>query len=280
MRTIYGMRNLGVVAAVFGMLLAAPGVRGELPGLPAPATQPAAGGASALAAAVRPGTQRPAEVAQSTPVRGSLFGQGVAAGAAMAAGSLEGEARVSVVNLIAVAPQQPRHFRKNDILTVIVREDSDSSTTGQGNSTKTQAFDLAVEQFLQLALSKSGVPTVGTVNSPSSLPEVKFKYNNDTKSDASQSRTDSFSARISATVVDVKPNGTMVVEAVKQITVDKEVQTFKLTGACRVEDIGVDNTVLSTQLANLTISKHTSGMVRDGTKRGWLNQLIDNISPF
>ena len=72
----------------------------------------------------------------------------------------------------------------------------------------------------------------------------------------------------------------MVVEAVKQITVDKEVQTFKLTGACRVEDIGVDNTVLSTQLANLTISKQTSGMVRDGTKRGWLNQLIDNISPF
>jgi flagellar L-ring protein precursor FlgH len=80
--------------------------------------------------------------------------------------------------------------------------------------------------------------------------------------------------------VDVKPNGTMVVEAVKQITVDKEVQTFKLTGVCRGEDIGVDNSLLSTQLANLSISKQTSGMVHDGTKRGWLNRLIDQISPF
>ena len=80
--------------------------------------------------------------------------------------------------------------------------------------------------------------------------------------------------------MDVKPNGTMVVEATAHITVDKEEQLFRLSGVCRVEDLTVDNTILSTQLADLTISKQTRGEVRDGTKRGWLNQFIDKVSPF
>ena len=131
-----------------------------------------------------------------------------------------------------------------------------------------------------MGLSGSGVPTVGVVGSPNKLPEIKFKYNNDRQSDAEQQRQDSLSARISATVLDVKPNGTMVIEAVKVITVDKEEQTFKLTGLCRVEDITPDNTILSTQLANLNLSKQTKGEVRDGTRTGWLNRFWDHITPF
>jgi flagellar basal body L-ring protein FlgH len=41
-----------------------------------------------------------------------------------------------------------------------------------------------------------------------------------------------------------------------------------------------DNTILSTQMANLTLNKQTAGTVKDGTKRGWLNSIIDTISPF
>jgi len=275
----YGMMAGALALAMFAVSPA----RAQLPGMPAQGDTNGSkteNGGTGGNAAVRPGDERPVEVAQSLPVRGSLFKQGAVASAAVAAATPAGGAPVSAVNLIAVAPTQARKYHKNDIVTIVVREDSDSSTNGQGNSKKTQDFDLAIKQFLQLALSNSGIPTVSTVGNPSTLPEIKFSYNNDAKSDASQSRQDTFSARISATVVDVKPNGTMVVEAVKQITVDKEIQTFKLTGVCRGEDIGVDNALLSTQLANLTISKQTSGMVHDGTKRGWLNRLIDQISPF
>jgi len=192
----------------------------------------------------------------------------------------EGEVRGAGVSFIAVASPKPKRYQKNDVLTVVISEISDAETNSQGNSKKTQDFDLAIQQFLQLALSKSGVPTVGTVGNPSSLPEVKFNFNNDRQSQASQQRTDTFTARVSATVVDVKPNGTMVIEAVKQILVDKEVQVFKLSGICRVEDVGVDNTILSTQLANLTVSKQTSGEVRDGTRSGWLNSWWDKVNPF
>jgi flagellar L-ring protein precursor FlgH len=58
------------------------------------------------------------------------------------------------------------------------------------------------------------------------------------------------------------------------------VQHYTLTGVCRAEDIAADNTILSTQMANLTLNRKTKGEVRDGTRRGWLNSIIDNLSPF
>ena len=66
----------------------------------------------------------------------------------------------------------------------------------------------------------------------------------------------------------------------RRLTVDREVQTFRLSGICRADDITPDNTVLSTQLAGLTLSKQTKGEVHDGVKSGWLNGLIDKVNPF
>lgn len=224
--------------------------------------------------------QRPAVITQQLPVRGSLFAQGTAAAAPMTAGGQPLAGPEPVISMIAVTPPPPKKFRKNDLVTIIIREDSDASTSGKGDAKKTQDFDFGLDQFLQLGLSASGVPTLGSTQDSSTMPKIKFKYENDRKADASQERQDSFSARLSATVVDVKPNGTLVVEAVKQITIDKEEQIFKLSGICRAEDISVDNTLLSTQLADLSLSKQTKGEVRDNVRRGWLNKFIDQFSPF
>jgi flagellar L-ring protein precursor FlgH len=228
---------------------------------------------------LRPGESAPTyTIAPTGPVRGSLFKQGAEAPVPVNAEGMP--IGGTPMSYIAVEPAKPRKFKKNDVVTIIVREDSSSSTTGKGDSKKQQSFDVALQQFIQLALSRSGIPTVGTVGNPSNLPEVKFNYNNDRQSQATQERTDSASLRISGTVVDVKPNGTLVVEAIKNITMDRETQHYTLSGICRAEDISGDNTVLSTQMANLKLNKQTSGEVREGTRRGWLNSIIDKISPF
>jgi flagellar L-ring protein precursor FlgH len=236
-------------------------------------------GGVAGAGDVRPGEKTPVyTVAPTGPIRGSLFKQGAETPPQVdAEGMPMGGAPVSFT---AVEPTKPHKYQKNDIVTVIVREDASSTTTGDATSKKEQDFDTALQQFIQLALSQSGVPTVGTVGNPSNLPEVKFKYQNDRQNDASQARTDSASLRISGTIVDVKPNGTLVIEAMKNIAMDQEVQHYTLTGVCRAEDIAADNTILSTQMANLTLNRKTKGEVRDGTRRGWLNSIIDNLSPF
>ena len=275
-------RELFTAALALG-LLSVPAF-GQLPGLPAPAAPVSAGAANGGSASdeARPGPAKPAMVSPIAPVRGSLFRQGAEALAQPPSigGDSENAPRGPAVSFLAVEQAKPKHYKKNDIVTVIVEENSDSTSDGTGNSKKTQAFDLALQQFLQVAISQSGVPTVGSVGNPSNLPEIKFNYNNDRQATAEQDRSDTFSARISAMVVDVKPNGTMVVQATKQIAIDKEQQTFTLSGTCRVEDIQVDNTILSNQLADLRLSKMTKGSVHDGTKSGWLSGFIDKFSPF
>jgi flagellar L-ring protein FlgH len=81
-------------------------------------------------------------------------------------------------------------------------------------------------------------------------------------------------------VVDVKPNGTMVLQARKRIKTDEEEQSFVLTGICRVDDVAADNSILSTQLFDLELQKNHKGDVRNATRRGILGKLLDAIGSF
>ncbi len=93
-------------------------------------------------------------------------------------------------------------------------------------------------------------------------------------------RDDTFVGRITAEVIDVKPNGTLTLEAKEDIKTDEEDQKVSLIGTCRVEDITPDNSILSNQLYNLSLSKQHKGAVKDTTERGIFTRLLDSINPF
>lgn len=234
------------------------------------------------AVAVLPGVPAPKVAAPliCPPVRGSLFRASLNATPPVLISDNESpHSAITSISLIAVPTQQPRKIQKHDLIQVVISESSSASSTSTADSKKTQDFDIALQQFLELNRFGGNVG-LGNVSSPGKLPEVKFKFNNDTKANADAARNDQFSGRIEAEVMDVKPNGTLVVEATKHIRTDKEEQTFRLTGICRAADITADNTVLSTQLADLKLAKDTKGDVHNGTKRGWMNRVFDTLSPF
>jgi len=262
------------LVSLLGIAAAVPALAAGLPGLPAAAPP------EPTEQSIRPTdkVEKPAVVSPTGAMRGSLFKQGAMTPVAVGP---DGEQVGAIpVSFTSVNPPKPKKFQKNDIITVIVAVNSSSATSSQANSEKKQDFDMAIQQFLQLATSASGVPTVGVVGQPSKLPEVKFKYDNNRQNQADQQRTDTVTDRFAAIVVDVKPNGTMVLEATQQVSMDKEVLRYKMSGICRADAITPDNTILSTQLANLNLSKQTTGEVRDGVRRGWLNSVIDKFSPF
>jgi flagellar L-ring protein precursor FlgH len=86
--------------------------------------------------------------------------------------------------------------------------------------------------------------------------------------------------RLGAEVVDVRPNGTMVVMARRHIQFDAEEVNITLTGVCRVQDVDAANAILSTDLHDLDFNKQTKGAVHDTTRRGLLERLLDFLSPF
>ncbi|MBC7783058.1 MAG: flagellar basal body L-ring protein FlgH [Burkholderiales bacterium] len=184
--------------------------------------------------------------------------------------------RPADVNVFAVPTPKPKTLQKHDLLTIIVREESQFTSEGATDSKKEAGFDAKLEQVPKFNLANFAFQNaIGTVT-----PQLKMTGTRDYSGEATVDRKDSLSARVEAEVVDVKPNGTLVIQARKRIVTDDEEQLFILTGICRVQDITPDNSVLSTQLFDLDVRKTHSGAVRDGTKRGWIPRAIDWLNPF
>lgn len=175
---------------------------------------------------------------------------------------------------ITARPAPAPSFKVNDLVTVIVREtakyeaDADLKSDSKYDvKSELEAFVKPFEGGLGAAVFRRGKPNI--------------EYNYQTKSDnkADTSREDKYTTRITAKIIDVKPNGLLVLEARGKFKHDEEIVRVTLTGTCRKEDVTADNSVLSTQLADKQIEVTTEGAVRDGTRRGWIRRLVDAVKP-
>lgn len=85
---------------------------------------------------------------------------------------------------------------------------------------------------------------------------------------AGQSTTNSsLSTTFGAEVVDVLPNGMLVVQATRQLTFSQQTQLIKLRGLVRPEDVSAQNQVLSTAMTDLELEVTGKGIVNDSTYR-------------
>jgi flagellar L-ring protein precursor FlgH len=182
----------------------------------------------------------------------------------------------SQVSFFAVPEPQPKTLKVHDLVQIIVQEQSAISSKGTNNMSRDSELDAKVNNFVKLDLSKLKLQGL----QPSISPEINLSGIRSFQGQGDVERSDSFTARITAEVVDVKPNGTCVLQARTRIKTDEEEQQFILTGTCRVEDITADDTVTSTQLFDLDLQKNHKGDVRQATKRGSLGKLLDVLNPF
>lgn len=176
-----------------------------------------------------------------------------------------------------VAEPEPKSLKKHDLVTIIIREESEVTAKSKNEYNKSDALDAKVDAMIKLMSSHPYVSGGGT-STPA--PEIKMSGSRDFSGEGKANRTDSFTTRITAEVIDVKPNNTLVLQATKRIKNDDEVQNIVLTGVCRVEDISPDNSVLSTQLYDMSLDKQNTGAVRDASKQGWFGKAFDFVNPF
>jgi flagellar L-ring protein precursor FlgH len=186
------------------------------------------------------------------------------------------QAQLNGVSYFAVPVPEPKVLKKHDLVTIIVREETDFSATGTSDLKKQMELDAKIEQFVRLSLEEFALKnTIGA-----DQPEIKISGHNNFKGEATVDRTDTLTTRITAEVVDVKPNGTLVVQARAHTKFDEEETTMILSGTCRAEDVTADNTILSTQLHDKDVVKQHKGAVRDTTRRGLIPRLFEMIRLF
>ncbi|MFO0858231.1 MAG: flagellar basal body L-ring protein FlgH [Phycisphaerales bacterium] len=180
-------------------------------------------------------------------------------------------------SLTMVEAPKPRDFAIHDLVTIIVQEQSRQSSTAKLDTKKDASIKGKINKLpdvadlLQLMLdSTDTAPQV----------EVGADGQQSFKGDGKYERTERLTDKIQATIIDVKPNGTLVLEAKRTIAKDQEVQTMVLSGMCRREDVTGSNTILSSQLADLTVGVESTGEVKDTASKGFFTRVFEVIFNF
>jgi flagellar L-ring protein precursor FlgH len=183
------------------------------------------------------------------------------------------------VSLAAVRVAQAKKFAVNDLVTIVVNEATEADTIAYLDAKKNNNMNASVTAFPTLSWANFVQPKLGggTLGSP---PSVASTYANEFKGDSSYQRKDTFTSRITARIIDVKPNGTLVLEAHGFLRSEKETTKMVLSGICRKEDVAADNTVLSTQIYDLHLEKDHHGEMHNSTTKGVLTKFLDTLFNF
>jgi flagellar L-ring protein precursor FlgH len=179
------------------------------------------------------------------------------------------------VSLFAVKPVKPHKFSKQDKVQILVNETSLAKFEQKADNKESADVNAALKDLpnLMRILTDGTLENTGTVT-----PKIGFGNGTKYKGEGSYERTDKFTAKISAIVTDVKPNGMLVLEARETLLSDKESKSMVVSGICDPKDITNMNTVQSSQLANLVIKTEHAGDVKDAATKGWLPRIFDTIT--
>ena len=95
------------------------------------------------------------------------------------------------------------------------------------------------------------------------------------KADGSAKDSSNFSGNIAVTVVEVQPNGNMVVEGTQSIWQNKDEHKITLRGIVRRDDVTYENTVPSTKVADATVRFDGKGPLNAKQRQGILTQILN-----
>lgn len=159
--------------------------------------------------------------------------------------------------------QGGREFKPGDIITVKIAEQA----TAKQQATTDTADDSQVEikSSPKIPFFKKVVDRFVGKN------EVKNKW----QGSGTTTRSGSLSGTISATVLEVLPNGNLLIEGSRAMRVNRETQHFKVRGIVRPQDVDANNTVDSKLLAEAEIKYDGKGAVGSTQKPGLMTQITN-----
>jgi len=186
---------------------------------------------------------------------------------------------VAAAGLVSVGMPEPRQFAIHDLVTIIVLESTSANSSSTLETEKNTELEGEISDFPKLSLRDIlNFQLRGSDNA--NPPRVGVEMDKNFEGDGTYSRSDTFTARLTAEVIDVKPNGTLVLAARKFIQADEETLEIFVTGTCRADDVTVNNTVSSEKLFDLHLVKRHEGELREVTNKGILTKILEGLFAF
>lgn len=163
--------------------------------------------------------------------------------------------------------------RLGDIITVVISEQASASKKASTGTSRGSSISAGIPKLLGLETS--------AIRNWADLSELlSASYGSKFDGSGSTSRQETLQATISAKVVDVIPNGNLLIEGRRNVKVNNEDQIIVLTGTVRGRDVSADNTISSALIADAKIAYSGKGIISDRQKPGWLLNTLDKVWPF
>lgn len=210
----------------------------------------------------------------------------------MASGSRQGEVPQAIINQPTAGQamlnnslqaaswtytptQSARVLRLHDIVFIRVDELASSNAQGNASSRKTSLYDANLLDWVKFE---------GLSLKPAAMedgdPRVQGQQNEVYRATSQLQTREQMTFNIACTIEDIRPNGTIVLSGQKTIVNNDNTFEFALSGLCRSDDIGPDNSIMSRHIDQLKVTKVDRGHVRDAYSRGWFTRLLARFKPF
>lgn len=161
--------------------------------------------------------------------------------------------------------------RVGDIITVVLQENTQSN----------KAANIEIRKENEMTNDGAGTifgiaPSAGDINLGLGIGNDR-EFRGQSLADQSNRLT----GNISVTVVDIYPNGTLVVRGEKWITINQGEEFIRISGLVRPDDINPNNTMMSTKLANARIEYSGTGQLANSQNMGWVTRFFNSpLWPF
>jgi flagellar L-ring protein precursor FlgH len=162
-----------------------------------------------------------------------------------------------------------RARRVNDLVTIKVIESISATGSADSSLDKASNGSASVSKFFGLEGRLPG--SIDPTSLASASASTKFKGAGTT------SRSSDLSAIVTARVVEVLPNGDLVLEGAREIDINGDRQLAVLTGVLRTNDIQPNNVAFSSSVGQLRIRYFGRGLIKDNLQPGWLVRVLNKI---
>lgn len=158
-----------------------------------------------------------------------------------------------------------------DIITIKIVEVSQATEKATTDTGRSSEINAGISNFFGLEKQNPYL---------AANPLIKANTKNNFAGTGETTRTGSLSATISAKVVDLLPNGNLAIEGKRELYINNEKKEILLQGVVRPRDIGYDNAVFSTQVADAKVIYTGIGIIGEKQRPGWLTRVFDIVWPF
>lgn len=178
-----------------------------------------------------------------------------------------------------VIVQPPPAFAEHDHIQIIIRETSNIRSKQEMTTEKKWDLNGEISDFPQITLNDF-IEGILKASENAQPPKLGIKSDRKFEGAGEYLRTDDFSAKVMAEIIEILPNGHLVLEARTHIRQDDEESTILLTGVADPRNITLARTIQSSQLFDLRVQKEHDGELRDTNRKGIIARVLESVFAF